>query len=112
MLTLQRVKKLCEGGSKYTDLKRIRCALFFSLILLFWHSRVGARDQPGLYLLKVSSTDLRKNEEDVFENGSDHFEFVIIKVLKDKHDNGGDDPNEQVDASLKKKKFLETDRVW
>ena len=72
----------------------------FSLILLFWHSRFGARDQPGLYLLKVSSTDLRKNEEDVFENGSDHFEFIIIKVLKDKHDNGGDDPNEQVDASL------------
>ena len=77
----------------------------FSLILLFWHSRFCARDQPVLYLLKVSSTDLRKNEEDVFENGSDHFEFVIIKVLKDKHDNGGDDPNEQVDASLKKKEI-------
>ena len=48
-----------------------------------------------------SEAVLREDEENVFEDCSDLFQFVVVEVLQDEHHDRRDDADEQVDAGLK-----------
>jgi hypothetical protein len=48
-----------------------------------------------------SEAVLREDEENVFEDCSNLFEFVVVEVLQDEHHDRRDDADEQVDAGLK-----------
>jgi hypothetical protein len=48
-----------------------------------------------------SEAVLREDEENVFEDCSNLFQFVVVEVLQDEHHDRRDDADEQVDAGLK-----------
>ncbi len=47
-----------------------------------------------------SEAVLREDEENVFEDCSNLFQFVVVEVLQDEHYDRRDDADEQVDAGL------------
>ena len=70
-----------------------------------------AGDQVGVVLdghLQEASAEaiLRKDEEDVLEDGPDLLQLCVVKVLQDEDHDGRDDPDEQVQASLKTSKSV------
>ena len=65
-----------------------------------------AGNQVGVVLdghLQEASAEaiLRKDEEDVLEDGPDLLQLRVVEVLQHEDHDGRDDPDEQVQASLK-----------